>query len=408
MPNNECYALSQSGKTPVRTETIGEWLVRAGYARAEELRVNDADGQDYVTSGVSNGRLAFCLCDGVSQAFYGDLAARILGQHLIRWLLSHEWPDESAFVRDLSSCLTACTEEATRQVRALVLPDNLVPLHREVLERKREEGGQSTFVCALLEPPDEANPQGRASLAWLGDSRLRIWDREGVERIDLSGERHTMERWSTLTGPVRGQPHVRILPLDRIGCLAAYSDGLAALDGWDRLPDNARLQELVDATAESPTSDDVSFVAVELVEDLWPEQPEREPTTRRTSAEGRSPATSRAPSSTGVRVFFGVLLVLSLVAAIVWGLPRLTGRDSLFAPATSDVTPVEQPTALVVESLVAPPPTTVPPTVAPTVPPTVPPTMTKGAPTGWATGEQSTGGATVPRRTAEASPVPSP
>jgi len=80
------HRIDQSQPLPLTT-IIGErFSYRFAFDRsADSIKANEP-GQDYIAIIASDDRIAFVLCDGVSQSFYGDLAARILGDQLVAWL----------------------------------------------------------------------------------------------------------------------------------------------------------------------------------------------------------------------------------------------------------------------------------------------------------------------------------
>jgi hypothetical protein len=206
------------------------------------------------------GRLAFALCDGVSQSFMGDLAARLLGEGLIAWLWDRDErvSDPSSFHAALDQHLRGLVERASDQVRAFQLPAELPPMVVEVLEQKRLLGSESTFAAGLLN-----FSTGQVLLAWMGDSRLRVWGRHDTRTIDLGDTFHTRERWSSRQGLV-GQSHLVVLPLLDMLRLDVYSDGLAALDDYKDIVDDQALDALIRTIGETPASDDISFLEIRL------------------------------------------------------------------------------------------------------------------------------------------------
>jgi hypothetical protein len=140
-------------------------------------------------------------------------------------------------------------------------------LLRDVLELRRAEGSETMLVGARVDLPGVAFAWGRVILAWLGDSRLRCWGLSDERTWELGETFRTDQRWSSRRGPVGGEPHLALFPLTNgqsflMSRLAAYSDGLATLDRLAILPSSSSLQGIVDETAVSPTSDDVSVVEV--------------------------------------------------------------------------------------------------------------------------------------------------
>ena len=86
MVENLVHRVPQRYDIPPTTLSLGPFRIRYTYFRSSETRAHDEIGQDYLIFKLDPDKLVFCLCDGVSQSFYGDLAARYLGDHIIDWL----------------------------------------------------------------------------------------------------------------------------------------------------------------------------------------------------------------------------------------------------------------------------------------------------------------------------------
>lgn len=255
--------VDQSGRIPVTQQSMPGFTFRYAFDRSADSQKAGAPGQDYLTVIAEGKRLAFVLCDGVSQSFYGDLAARILGGSLVDWLWAGDLPPERAnFEQALEVFLDQLNLTAHAEVENFTLPADLAPMLRTVLDRKRSLGSETTFMAGCL---DQA--QGRVWLAWMGDSRLRIW-RDMQERTDLLlglDNFQTRERWSTHRGRI-GTLHTVVLPADEITRLLTYSDGLARLDRrvGSRSPSPATLEQVISESQKLPVSDDISLLEV------WP------------------------------------------------------------------------------------------------------------------------------------------
>ncbi len=254
--------LSQERESPVEVLQGPRLGCRYVYARSADSQSGGDRGQDYIVLVADEMRLAFVLCDGVSQSFVGDLAARLLGDALLEWLWTtlNINQDESAAAVDLQACLKQLTGQATEHVRTYTLSPDIVPIVRGVLEQKRALGSESTFVAGVVD-----TAAGQLFLAWMGDSRLRLWGEGGewVDRLDPNTFQ-TRERWSSRDGPV-GELHVARMSLQGLVSVAAYSDGLAVME--DRPApalSDAELDEVIAATGRHPKSDDVSFVEIWL------------------------------------------------------------------------------------------------------------------------------------------------
>jgi hypothetical protein len=241
---------------------------RLAYARAAETQTADNVGQDYLVVYEDESVFVFVLCDGVSQSFYGDLAARYLGDELLTWLREQPKQEMSSesFQTALEGYLLELTAIGTERVQRETLPTDIPKMLREVLEEKRALGSETMFVCGRLDTPDTVFPEGRLILAWMGDSRARVWREE--KEINLPGSFRTEQRWSTRRGPVAGHPHVYITSLqqkgERITRVVVYSDGLTALDTWSPPPANSLMEEMITEAERSANSDDISFL------EIWP------------------------------------------------------------------------------------------------------------------------------------------
>jgi hypothetical protein len=268
--NGRILKVPQDRESPVQVVRGQMLAYRFAYARAADTRAAGDVGQDYLAVREGAQVFVFVLCDGVSQSFYGDLAARYLGDALVAWLGEHLPPTIGAEVirATLTAHLRELTGPATRQVQRYSLPPDIPLMLREVLQEKRAMGSESTFVCGRIDLPGGNFPAGRIVLAWMGDSRLRLWMGDDAHVTDVGGVFETGQRWSTRRGPVGGDVNVFVAPLEqdgqRINRLMAYSDGLAALDSWDRDPSNHAVQDLIAQASEAATSDDVSFLEVWL------------------------------------------------------------------------------------------------------------------------------------------------
>lgn len=249
------YKQVQKRETEVTRKERPIYFYRYAYNRSAECMHNDDPGQDYLTSKDDGTRLVFVLCDGVSQSFFGDVAASFLGDKLVDWL----WDKQSIDAREIETMLqqfwAALVREATERVAFTALEDGIPDMLRSVLEEKRASGSETMLVAGLVD-----FTQRKAILLSLGDMRLRVWDKNKNEITNELGlSPNTNERWSTLRGPI-GTVHVKELPFDRFHSIAAYSDGLARLDKVPlfRLSDGM-IQESIKLSLESPASDDISF-----------------------------------------------------------------------------------------------------------------------------------------------------
>ncbi|MCI0645799.1 MAG: fibronectin type III domain-containing protein [Chloroflexi bacterium] len=268
--------LDPSGETPVQVRTQPQYTYRFAYARSADSQSTGDTGQDYLVVLEEEATFIFALCDGVSQSFFGDIAARTLADALVAWLAGEPAADstvaESAvFCQALHDYLQSLTATASQRINHFALPEDTPPLLRDVLEQKRQLGSESTFVCGRVDLPKNGWPGGRLALAWMGDSRLRLWGLQ-EERSQLFGDTfHSGQRWSTRRGPIGGPPNCLVSTLSGLAGLTVYSDGLALLDGYGRLPDDRELNQLLAQAQARPESDDISFLDLALSRPAEPE-----------------------------------------------------------------------------------------------------------------------------------------
>lgn len=259
------HRLPQDRETnPTWEESQGlRW--RYAFGRAAETRAANDVGQDCVVLAKGQDGLSFCVTDGVSQSFFGDLAAAALADDLVDWLdgLSPGLGVEQ-MRQSLASRLEQLCAEVTSEVRAQPLPAELPAMLRQVLEQKRSLGSESMYACGRIWLPGDHLPDGYVVVSWLGDVRCRVW--QSHHELRLEGFR-TENRWSSSRG-VLGTPGLFASPLlsggGRIQRLAVYSDGLEVLDGAQDFPDNENLARTIAELSHNPKSDDVSLVEVHL------------------------------------------------------------------------------------------------------------------------------------------------
>jgi len=271
MKDSHPYRVNPQTETPPQVVRGPDFSYRYAYARSADSRAVEDPGQDYLTFRETDDIFTFALCDGVSQSFFGDLAARLLGDALLRWL--EEVPkvmDAKAIGGALSDYLGKLTAPATQRVRAHLIPEDIAPMLHNVLVEKRALGSESTFLCGRIDLPSRTLQSGRLLIAWMGDSRLRFWGPGEELSSQLGDTFRTEQRWSTKRGLVNGVPHIYVGPLNNalgrrsILRVMAYSDGLAEMDTIDHSPSNYMLQDMIQRMGDSPTSDDISFLEIWL------------------------------------------------------------------------------------------------------------------------------------------------
>jgi len=263
------FQVSQEEDTFPKNINLEHYAYRYAYVRSTDSR-NFADpGQDYLTFTPQENTFTFALCDGVSQSFFGNIGAKLLGDGLLSWLSSNNVEHEHGRLQaSLSNFLVNYAKETVQIVEKYSLPEKVPSMLRDVLEKKREHGSESTFVCGRIDFPSRTLSRGRVLFAWMGDSRLRFWRNDQECSQELDGEFITSQRFSTKKGPVGGDPNVFIADLgstendNRITKVLAYSDGITSIDGYKDYISQKMLFDLLISAMESPTSDDISLIEI--------------------------------------------------------------------------------------------------------------------------------------------------
>lgn len=239
--------------TPVRTP-IGTVLYL--YVRSGDSVDANTIGQDYVTCQYRGKDLAFAVCDGVGQSFMGDVAARLLGDGLVEWLMQAKRPaNVEAFSKEVGDALNAMTAKTAQDVANYKLPERLPPILVQALEMQRKYGSESMFVAGRLAL--EGNDPWVA-LCWLGDSPVAAVDIDG-ELVDLGPRGATSERWNATTG-IKGEVHTWVGDAKRVARVAGYTDGLST----EHVPTDADLTKMMAHWLENPPADDASLFDVRL------------------------------------------------------------------------------------------------------------------------------------------------
>ncbi|WP_138755911.1 hypothetical protein [Paenibacillus sinopodophylli] len=245
----------------------GTWSYQYGYSRSAEAIASGDVGQDYVTLAEEQNHIAFALCDGISMSYFGDLAARFLGDRLRDWISTLNQGSLNA--RDLSNQLHGHLREwadkADSQLKDHQIPDGVKGMLRDVLLAKKKLGSATVYACGRIDMPSVAFPQGRIILAWQGDTRIRMWADQQEQKGYFGDRFHTREQWNTVNGPVGGMPHIymnHLLHGDNEGRLLIYSDGLQIIDHSDDVSIEA-ISSVMKKEAVNPSSDDMSVFQIE-------------------------------------------------------------------------------------------------------------------------------------------------
>lgn len=246
-------------KTPVSDgPSFSPFPFRYGHDRSADSIKGNQPGQDSLSVKWSKKRMAVTQCDGVSQSFFGDLAAEHLCKNLSEFLLTFPTDqDIEQMQHQLLEYLNQLSAGFKETVDSFSL-DHIEPVFlRNVLEKKRDLGSEAVFSSLLLD-----KSRYLALLIWAGDSRIRIWKNQNEVTSDYFSKQDflTEERWSSHKGII-GNLHLKILSPDEFDQLVLYSDGLAIADNISSLflLDNIKIENLINQSKALAGSDDITF-----------------------------------------------------------------------------------------------------------------------------------------------------
>jgi hypothetical protein len=249
---------------PLETRNKGAFHLRFAYGRALETQNTNDSGQDYLTFGMSEQEISFCICDGVSLSYYGNLSAQYLGDALLKHLQQTDYSasNQMEIQQSLQSFLQHSTTEASRLIQLHVIPSSIQGIFREVMEEKKLLGSETTFVCGKI---SLVNGKMQLVLAWLGDTRIKLWHHDQEMSHLLPGTFDTSQRWSTVKGIIGDVVHVFTGEISQsINRIQVYTDGLKELDHCKKVSNDSEIQQLIKNSYTQSTSDDIAFLDIML------------------------------------------------------------------------------------------------------------------------------------------------
>ena len=224
--------------------------VLLGYRRSVDFDEGDKSGQDYAIARGGNGYVVGVVADGVSQSFYGDLAAKKVSE----WLVDHLWNTRNhPPAQQLEKDLKTLEEEFAADVEAFKVPEYLPWMLKDNLESVRQKSGsQAVFTAFVL---DLLN--SRLSLYQVGDviAIIHYFDKpsEAAQPPSIKG------RWSSAR---KSDLLLEVTIHDRVRGVVVKSDG--AGKDWGQSIDGDVLDEdsFKPLAQKQAGMDDVSFIAV--------------------------------------------------------------------------------------------------------------------------------------------------
>jgi hypothetical protein len=242
-------ASTQYGSVPIEFAGV-EMRISLGYRRYRYCDKSDEPGQDFAIACWDRQYLVGVLADGVSQSFYGNLAAG----HVCSWLLPQLWqrradpPEES----ELEAGLKQAERDFAGIIEGVSL-DHVADFLRPALEATRRTGSQAVFAAFVWEFTKQ-----RGCLYQVGDAIAIVQRNDHPEKIEAPPR----GRWSSAG---KSELLLRRTLLRETTAILLKSDGADPNWGCEIARQTASDSEFLEMANRRAENDDVSFVAGCLV-----------------------------------------------------------------------------------------------------------------------------------------------
>lgn len=244
----------ESGAVQFATRRVdgggGALRLTLGYRRSADFDPRDDAGQDHAVVRGGPGRAVGVVADGVSQSFFGDIAARCVAEGLADFLWRHASAPPAA--EAVAAELARLRARARRQVEARAVPTDVPELARTGLERLRgSAGSQAVFAAFVLD-----GERHRAHVYTVGDAVAVL---HGAPGASLAVPVEPAGRWATHGAPPLG---LRADQYAGVSAVVVRSDGAR---GWgDVLPGADAEQAFREQAPRLAGYDDVAFVVAQV------------------------------------------------------------------------------------------------------------------------------------------------
>jgi hypothetical protein len=228
-----------------------------GYRRCREYDDRNGEGQDYARLHSDTDRVVGVLADGVSQSFFGQIAAR----RVVEGLMDHLFGDGPFDAVKLSQgslidALHAIAQEGADEVTHYSLRDDLSPTMRDLLEADRRKGSQTVFGVFAYERATRS-----LTVCQLGDVRIQVFA-DGHDPFMVPADK--MGRFSIPTRSAsKIAENLHIEHYENVLGVLMHSDGVD--DKWGEKPSALEIEQrgtLEAAMEQWARQDDVSIVGV--------------------------------------------------------------------------------------------------------------------------------------------------
>jgi hypothetical protein len=257
----------------------GSFVFRyASYRKSEDAKLG-LKSEDYIVSEITRPQVLFVLCDGVGSSFYGNIGSQFLGETIFQWMKTINIPETlkakgsssvslKLLAQNLYQELNSKTQLATEIISKKEFPESDLTGLAQKMQRD-DFGTQSNFACGLVYPRSHELPHGLIILFWLGNARIRIFNKDQDVTSALHwGENpdQLKEVWSSKDGVV-GQINSHLTDFANISTIIAYSDGLEGVEEHITPGMSGLNLETLANKAQLQKDDDISFLELFIQED---------------------------------------------------------------------------------------------------------------------------------------------
>ena len=228
---------------------IDRLKIQLGYRRSRDFDKTDSPGQDFAVARCNLAHFVGLVADGVSQSYFGDLAAQHLGTHLLELLWNTRQQPLTA--PDLEHELKLM-QESLAQVVAGHHVEHLPEAVRHALERTRALGSQAVFAAAIWDLHTH-----RLTAYRVGD--VRLWIRSADSTTEINAD--PTGRFSSAG---RSQLKLASQQLLCTGGVFMKTDGVALNWGNDCNFDEINEDSFAAMANDRADIDDVSFLVAAL------------------------------------------------------------------------------------------------------------------------------------------------
>lgn len=247
-----CYSQQKTEETQYKShfiklpENAQEVFLSLGYRRCCDFDEGDKPGQDFAILRSDEEHVVGVVADGVSQSFYGNIAAKKVGQRLLDFLWQNRCAPPSK--NHTQQILSELEKRTKLDIDKFSLPEDIEGVIRDVLEEKREIGSQTVFAAFLLDVKNR--------FVWLyqvGDVIALVEKQNGEKEVI---ESVPDGRWSS---GGKSDLKLKLTNANNIKSIIIKSDG--ATD-WGETLDREEISKFQSIAKHLAVKDDVSYIAV--------------------------------------------------------------------------------------------------------------------------------------------------